>query len=175
MYSGVMLVPEEKLGIVVLTNSMTGISHALILRILDAYLGGAENDWAAELLPREKRSRRRKVQVQESLSRNRIEGTKPSLKLAAYTGTYGGPLYGDAEVELEDGRLVLRLKPAGDFVADLEHLHYDTFLLTWRKDFPWFGKGTCRFLVDKRGRVEELKVDVPNEDFWCSVLECKRR
>ena len=70
---------------------------------------------------------------------------------------------------------MLRLKPAGDFVADLEHLHYDTFLLTWRKDFPWFGKGTCRFLVDKRGRVEELKVDVTNEDFWFTELEFKRR
>ncbi|MFP6737518.1 MAG: serine hydrolase [Planctomycetota bacterium] len=175
MYSGVMLVPEEKLGIVVLTNSMTGISHALILRMLDAYLGGGENDWAAELLPREKQGRRRKVQIQENLARSRVEGTKPSLKLAAYAGTYGGQLYGDAAIEMEKGRLVVRFKPAGDFVADLEHLHYDTFLLTWRKDFPWFGKGTCRFLVDKGGRVEEMKIDVPNEDFWFTELEFKRR
>jgi len=175
MYSGVMLVPEEKLGIVVLTNSMTGISHALILRILDAYLGAEERGWSAELLPREKRSRRRKVQVQENLVNSRVEGTNPSLKLTGYAGSYGGQLYGDASVELEKGRLVLRFEPAEDFVADLEHLHYDTFLLTWRKRFPWFGKGTCRFLVGKNGRVEELKVDVPNEDFWFTELEFKRR
>ena len=175
MYSGVMLVPEEQLGIVVLTNSMTGISHALILRILDAYLGGSENDWAAEFLPREKWSQRRKVQVQENLDRLRVEGAEPSLKLTAYAGTYGGQLYGDASVELEKGRLVVRFKPAEDFVADLEHLRDDTFLLTWRKSFPWFGKGTCRFLVGKSGQVEEMKIDVPNEDFWFTELEFKRR
>ena len=175
MYSGVMLVPEEKLGIVVLTNSMTGISHALILRILDAYLGGRGNDWAAELLPREKWNQRRKVQVQEKLGSSRVEGAEPSLKLTAYAGTYGGQLYGDAAVELEKGRLVVRFKPAEDFVADLEHLRDDTFLLTWRKNFPWFGKGTCRFLVGKSGKVEEMKIDVPNEDFWFTELEFKRR
>ena len=175
MYSGVTLVPEEDLGIVVLTNSMTGISHALILRILDAYLGGKERDWSAELLPREKRNRRRKIETQESLWRNRVEGTRPSLKLASYAGTYGGPLYGEARVQIEKDRLVLRFEPAEDFVADLEHLHYDTFLLTWRKTFPWFGKGTCRFLIDKRGKVEEMKIDVPNEDFWFTELEFKRK
>ncbi|MBL06000.1 MAG: serine hydrolase [Planctomycetes bacterium] len=175
MYSGVMMVPEEGLGIVVLTNSMTGISHALILRILDAYLGGKKRDWSSELLPREKRHRRRQVEIQEGLLKKRIEGTSPALKLASYAGTYGGALYGDATVELEKGRLVLRFEPAPDFVADLEHLHYDTFLLTWRKTFPWFGRGTCRFLIDKRGKVEEMKIDVPNEDFWFTELEFKRR
>ena len=107
--------------------------------------------------------------------KKRVEGTSPALKLASYAGTYGGALYGDATVELEKGRLVLRFEPAADFVADLAHLHYDTFLLTWRKTFPWFGKGTCRFLVDKRGKVEEMKIDVPNEDFWFTELEFKRR
>lgn len=175
MYSGVMMVPEERLGVVVLTNSMTGIAHALTLRILDAYLGGKERDWSSEFLPREKRGRRRKIEIQEALVRGRVKGTKPSLGLAAYGGTYGGPLYGDASIKLEEGRLVLRLAPAPGLVADLEHLHYDTFLLTWRKKFPWFGRGTCRFLVDKSGRVEEFELDVPNDDFWFTELEFRRR
>ena len=40
MFSRVVLVPEEKLGMAVLTNSMTSASTAVTNMILDAYLGG---------------------------------------------------------------------------------------------------------------------------------------
>jgi CubicO group peptidase (beta-lactamase class C family) len=40
MYSQVLLVPEEDLGIVVLTNSMTGIGNALTMTIADLHLSG---------------------------------------------------------------------------------------------------------------------------------------
>ena len=43
-----------------------------------------------------------------------------SLALAGYEGRYGGPMYGDATVSLEDGGLVLRVLPNPDLVADLE-------------------------------------------------------
>ena len=44
-------------------------------------------------------------------------------------------------ISLENGKLVLRLLPNPDLVADLTHWHYDVFEVTWRKPFPWFGKG----------------------------------
>ena len=48
----------------------------------------------------------------------RAEGTSPSLELEEYEGLYGGDMYGDGEVTLEDGSLVLRLLPNPDLVAD---------------------------------------------------------
>ena len=62
-----------------------------------------------------------------------------------------------------------------DLVADLTHWHHDTFLITWRKPFPWWGEGWAQFLMDNRGRVTELKLDVPNEDFWFHELELRKR
>ena len=38
MYSAVAVVPDERLGVVVLTNGMTGIGDALVMRVIDAYL-----------------------------------------------------------------------------------------------------------------------------------------
>ena len=175
MYSQVALVPEEGLGVVVLTNGMTDLAGSLVYRVLDAYLGGEARDWAAEALPRWQEARVAFEARQEAFEKNRISGTRPSLALARYAGTYGGDLYGDATVSVEEGDLVLRLLPNPDLVADLEHLHYDTFLIRWRKELAWFGKGAATFVLDGEGRPEELKLDVPNDDLWFHELELKRR
>ena len=83
-------------------------------------------------------------------------------------------MYGDAEVKLEKGKLVLRLLPNRDFIADLSHWHHDTFELRWRQDFAWFDGGTVQFVLDANSKVTELKIDVPNEDFWFTELELTR-
>jgi hypothetical protein len=175
MYSQVALVPGEGLGIVVLTNAMTGIAPALVYRTLDAYLGGEPRDWSAEGLVTWRDSRTAFHARQDSAENNRIPGTSPSKSLADYAGTYGGSMYGDATVSLENGHLVLRVLPNPDLVADLEHLHYDTFVIRWRKELAWFGKGTATFVLNAAGAIEEMKLYVPNDDLWFDELAMKRR
>lgn len=175
MFSQVVLVPEEKLGMAVLTNSMTSISRAITNTILDAYLGGEERDLSRSMLLDWRSARAQFEARQNRFQEERVEGTQPSLQLGEYTGTYGGPMYGDATVSVEEGQLVLRLLPNPDLVADLTHLHHDTFLLEWRDTFAWFGKGAATFLFDSFGRVTELHLDVPNDDLWFYELELKKR
>ncbi len=93
----------------------------------------------------------------------------------AYAGTYTGKLYGDADVIVENDRLVLSLKANPDLVADLEHLHYDTFVIRWRKKFAWFAEGTAQFIMDANGKFQEIRLDVPNDDLWFYELELKRK
>jgi CubicO group peptidase (beta-lactamase class C family) len=175
MYSQVALVPEAGLGVVVLTNGMTGVAPALVYRVLDAYLGGEPRDWSAEALPGWLESRKAFEARQDAPEKGRVPGTRPSLALPGYEGTYGGAMYGDATVTLENGGLVLRLLPNPDLVADLEHLHYDTFIIRWRTQLAWFGKGTATFVLDAAGSASEMKLDVPNDDLWFTELEMKRR
>lgn len=175
MFSRVVLVPEENLGFVVLTNSMTGIATALSNYLLDAFLGGEPRDWSAEMLAQDLSGRTRFFARIDSATVVRAEGTSPSLPLAAYTGTYGGPMYGDAEVTLEDGGLVLHLLPAETLVADLTHLHHNVFRLDWREEYAWFGSGNAHFILNARGEVERIKLDVPNDDLWFYELELNRK
>lgn len=175
MFSRVALVPEENLGIVILTNSMTWISPALTYQILDAYLGGDGFDWSADYLPRFQEYRAEFEARQRHAEENRIAGTAASVPLEAYAGTYGGDLYGDATVAVEDGHLVVQFQPAAELVGDLRHLHHDTFIVEWRNRFPWFGPGTVQFILDVAGQPVEMKVDVPNDDFWFNELEFVRR
>jgi CubicO group peptidase (beta-lactamase class C family) len=166
MYSQVVLLPEERLGLVVLTNSMTGIGGALKYVVLDEFLGSTGHDWSRESLERARKREAAHAEDVAKVERARVADTKPSLPLEAYAGRYPSDLYGDAEVKVENGALVLRLLPNPDLVADLTHWHFDTFHLRWRNAFTWFGDGKAQFVLDNQARVTELKLDVPNEDIW---------
>lgn len=175
MYSQTMLVPDKKLGVVVLTNSMTGISEALCYHIVDKFMGGDTRAWLDEGYEQFKRGR---VAFRERIDAaiKPVAGAPaaPTHPLEDYVGKFTCPLYGDAEVKLENGKLVLALLPNPDLVADLTPLHYDTFLIRWRSDFAWFDEGTAHFVCDAKGKLIELKLDVPNDDLWFHELKLKR-
>lgn len=175
MFSQVVLVPEEQLGLVILTNATTSLQSALWYTIVDAYLGAPDADWSRDFLARARQERRTEVTTWEEWTRNRVVGTTPSRPLADYAGTYGGPMYGDVTVTQENGGLVVRFLPAPAFVGDLTHWHYDVFRIHWRHAFPWFGDGLVQFRLDDQGDVTDMRIDVPNDDFWFTELALKRR
>jgi CubicO group peptidase (beta-lactamase class C family) len=154
----VALIPEKKLGLVVLTN-LTGhsLNTALKYRIFDAYLGAPEKDWSGELLKAMKSIEDITKEAQKKQDKERVTGTKPSLALDKYAGTYKDKLYGELKVAHEKDKLVLRYGPA--FEAVLEHWHYDTFRAAWKS--PTVPKALITFRLDGHAKVEDLKVEVP--------------
>ena len=158
MLSQVTMIPEERLGIVVLTNTTNGGAYnAITFRILDALLGGAEQDWNERFLTlnrqQEEAAERRVRQRIES----RVQGTKPSLRLESYVGIYEDAMYGKVEVRLEGGRLVIQRHSV---IGDLEHWHYDTFAARWRDPVMGDGPGTLlTFLLDSDGAPIRLEVE----------------
>jgi len=116
------LIPAQQLGIVVLTNGFPlGIPEALTDSFFDLAMSGRESrDWyayykanfEAVLYP----------QVQVDYTRPPADATPPR-SLESYLGTYRNEFYGELEVVLEGGRLVMRVGP-------------------WRRPFPlghWSG------------------------------------
>jgi len=175
MTSRVALMPEENLGVVILTNSESALSGILANKIFDVFLGVPKRDWSAEGLAREKLGREAAKTEAQQVENSRVSNTKPSLPLSAYTGIYTGAMYGDAKVTEENGKLVLRLMASPNFVGDLEHWHFDTFSVKWRDSIVYpFGRGFVSFVIDPRAKVAEMKIDVPNPDFDFKELEFKR-
>ena len=176
MVSRVALMPEENLGLVVLTNSETPLSNALSNKIFDVFLGVPPRDWSADYLERARAGRERAAAEAKRVEDARVPNTKPSLAPAAYAGTYTGPMFGDARVAEENGRLVVRLVPSPNFVGDLEHWHFDTFRIKWREGITYpFPRGFVTFVLDAQGKVSEMKIDVPNPDFDFKELEFKKQ
>ena len=175
MYSQVLMVPEEGLGIVILTNSMTGISPVIAYHAMETILlGEATKDWSTSAREQFVESRQAFQKRIEDAIAPAAEGTQPSHPWEAYAGTFRSDLYGDVRIDNTDGKLVLTMVPHHDAVADLEHLHYDTFVIRWRTDFAWFGAGTANFVANARGEFEKLELDVPNDDLWFYELDLRR-
>jgi CubicO group peptidase (beta-lactamase class C family) len=147
------MMPSEGIGVVVMANlSTSGLQIALMYRVFDALLGIPETDWSADYLETARRADAAAERRAAEADAARVRGTRPSLPLEHYAGTYSDPLYGDVTIDYEDERLVLRYSP--DYVADLEHWHHDTFRALWRN--AGFGHALITFSVDSAGTARRL-------------------
>jgi hypothetical protein len=140
--AAVALIPEEKLGLVVLSNlNGSALPVALMYRVFDSFLGGAPpRDWSAELLKTTKTLEEQAKAAEKKQESERATGTKPSVALTN-----------------NDTKSSFRFGPA--FTSDLEHWHYDTF----RARF--FAAGDAKvfvtFPLNAQGKVETLVLGMP--------------
>jgi CubicO group peptidase (beta-lactamase class C family) len=175
MNSRVILVPEENLGVVVLTNSLTSISDLLAYAAIDMFLGGETKDWSPESLEKFQKARQEFESNITKAVTPVAKDTKPSHPLNDYAGNFRCPMYGDASVTIENEKLVLKLHPYPALVADLKHLHYDTFEIQWRTQFAWFDRGTAHFVADAKGVFHKIELNVPNEDLFFHEIHLERK
>ncbi|HEV8538153.1 MAG TPA: serine hydrolase [Bacteroidota bacterium] len=174
MTSRILLVPDEKLGVVVLTNSESPFSSIITRKVVDVFIGVTKMEWNTLNLLQKHAGDSLSAAAEKKIEDSRIKGTKPSLALEKYSGTYSSEMYGDVSVTVENKNLVVTFNATQDLIADLEHWHYDTFRATVRPmNYP-FGKGFVQFILDKDANVTELKVDIPNPDFDFKELELKK-
>ena len=132
MVSLVGFLPEERFGLVVLTNKLPqALFYALFYHVVDAYVGAPEREWKRICLGFEEEAATSKAQEKQRTAKARVQGTHPTLPLHAYTGTYTSPLFGEANVRLEGDQLVLDLSADPSLLGILAHWHYDTFLCRW--------------------------------------------
>ncbi len=151
------LVPEERLGMVVYLNlDHAELRHALMYRIIDAYLGGPPRDWSSEIHDVYAPFARQAAQAQREMESKRITGTQPSLPLEAYAGAFADPdsLFPRFAVRAEGGRLVATL--GADRRGEVEHWHHDVFRVRWA-DLP-LGEDFLAYTLDHEGKAQWLRV-----------------
>jgi CubicO group peptidase (beta-lactamase class C family) len=146
------LVPQARLGIVLLTNlHQTRMNIALSNGLLEMLLRLPHRDWNDTVLAAEKQDREAGEEKEREQQKNRQPGTQPSRELAGYCGDYDHSAYGTVRIALEDGRLVWHWNR---FQAPLRHYHYDTFTLP----IEIMGEPRVVFTLDDRGTVAGMKV-----------------
>ncbi|MGI8494491.1 MAG: serine hydrolase [Pyrinomonadaceae bacterium] len=175
MLSKTVLIPEDKLGFVVLTNSEFPVYNIMQQKMLDVFTDAPVRDYNAEALKRDEGGKKAAAEEINKTDAARVMNTKPSLAIADYAGKYFDRLYGDATVTEENGKLVLRFIQSPNFVANLEHWNYDTFQIKWRPSVSYnFPRGFVTFTIDKNGKTDQMKIDQPNSDFWFYELDFHR-
>lgn len=128
--SRVIMIPDLKLGVAVLTNHESVAMDPIAFRVLDHYMG-AQHDWLAgyRKIVAANDSAQAAELKQGAASRDSL--SKPSLALTKYAGTYRDPWYGDVVITETAGKLGIRFAHTPSLVGDLVHWQHDTFLARW--------------------------------------------
>jgi CubicO group peptidase (beta-lactamase class C family) len=131
--SRVMLVPEENLGVVVLTNAEEGGAFDSVLyHVLDHYFGLPPTDWIAAYKSVKDTDEKDAAEAMKKAEGARAADSKPSLPLEKYAGTYNDAWYGPITIRGENGGLVISFDHTPSMIGDLQHWQYDTFKAHWR-------------------------------------------
>jgi CubicO group peptidase (beta-lactamase class C family) len=131
--SRVMLVPEENLGVVILTNAEeSGAFDSILFHILDSYFGLAATDWIAAFRSAKEQEEKEAGEVMKKQESGRAADSRPSLPLEKYSGAYNDAWYGTTTIRMENSKLVFSLDHTPKAIGDLQHWQYDTFKIHWR-------------------------------------------
>lgn len=173
MISSVTMIPDENIGIVVLTNGLKAPTDVVTEYILDAILGMPERDWSSEILERQKARELRDTRIPDRIS-SQVTGTRPSLPLEKYTGDYLSDIYGILKVSLNENQLHLEFEHSPELSATLEHWHYDVWKINWDHKHAWFSFGTVKFNMNNNLSVTGIDFDVPNDDIFFEELKPRK-
>jgi CubicO group peptidase (beta-lactamase class C family) len=158
MVSRVRMMPDLKLGVVVLTNQEAGgAMEAITFHIIDHYLNASATDWisAFRAVAEQQLAQAKEVEKKQSVARS--TESKPSLPLAKYAGRYNDAWYGEVTITLEADKLILRFSRTPGLVGDLEHWQYDTFVARWR-DRSLNADAFVTFALKPDGGIEQMKM-----------------
>ena len=158
MLTEMMFLPEEQVGIVVLTNYSPHTMHtALTNHIFDVALGLPQRDWNGQAYTRRQAQSTQAANLLKSSEAQRGQGGA-MLAIEKYAGTYSDSLFGSVRVAVENGGLMLHFRPG--FVAKLEPWQYNSFRVDWQTASVLAGGNAfATFTLDSMGRPTEVRID----------------
>ncbi|WP_287310273.1 serine hydrolase [Moorena sp. SIO1G6] len=147
------LMPQDKIGVVVLTNLQgTPLPDIITYHICDRLLGLDEVPWNERQKSKVEEAKQAAEQGKQNTKPQPKTGTQPSHPLEDYTGDFEHPGYGIVSIALKDQQLTATYN---SIVAELKHYHYDSFeLLSEGSD----NFQLLSFFNDPKGIIQRLSI-----------------
>ncbi|MEO3403047.1 serine hydrolase [Mucilaginibacter sp. CAU 1740] len=160
--STVTLVPQENLGIVILTNTdQNEIFEALRWDILDAYLKQSFRNYSETYLKKFRANAANAQAIDRKLKDSIALNPKPALPVNKYLGKYSNEFYGNMEItQGQNNNLEMRFEHHPKMYALMQPLGGNRFYVTFSE--PILGKAVFPFTV-QNGDVTSVRVKV--DDF----------
>ena len=152
----VSLLPDDGIGVVVLTNlNATPLPDIVARHASDRLLGLEPIDWNGRSLKRRDVGEKASAIAKKAAGEERKTGTKPAHTLDEYAGEYVHPAYGSVTVMRSGEGLTARFH---DLPMRLNHWHYETFRADVEEKSLSELKLFFQFFTDAQGEVDRLTV-----------------
>ena len=174
MITAVTLIPDENLGVVVLTNGQKSPIMAATYYALDKFLGVETNkDWSADYLNNANNKTKNDTRISDRI-KNRVLNTKPIISTKDFLGDYNSDIYGKISIVEKNNELELHFSHSPLLSAKLTHWNYDVWKINWNHPQAWFSFGTIKINTNNSMEVIGFDFDVPNDDFFFEELKPKK-
>ncbi len=149
--TSVYTIPEERLGVLALSNSTPiGLPESICLQFLDlVHYGKVQHDYLAMA----SKMFEQMIAATQDASTNYAKlpppkSPAPAKSLAAYAGKYTNEYFGTLEAAVHGDRLILRLPPRGAYY-ELTHWDGDTFTYYFASENTGLGRRGAKFSPEK--------------------------
>lgn len=168
MLSRTMLIPEQNLGVVILTNSDPGgyAYFSLSETIIDSYLEIEKKDWVQYLAERTKENSNESDSVTNAVWETIKKSNTSNINLNDYVGDYEDDWFGKVELSLKGDQLWFTSKRSPKLNGQMYFYKATTFAIKWEyTDMPCDAFAT--FNLDEEGKTISIKMKgiSPNIDF----------
>ena len=169
MLTSVTLIPDMKLGVVILTNTESGggfLFSAVQQTIIDSYLGLEDNNWVEKYSQYMRSNDKTADSVVAKVWQTVAAAKNTKLNPADYTGIYEDKWFGKAEVFLKGNQLWFKALRSPKLNGPMSFYKANTFAIKWEYQdmncdaFALFG-------LDENGKAQSIKMKgiSPNIDF----------
>jgi CubicO group peptidase (beta-lactamase class C family) len=164
------LLPELKLGIIVLTNQQIGAAFSAITNtIKDSYLGISGIDRVKQMSDRVKKGEAEAKKITSDIWANIEKQQKESTikpDLNNYIGTYTDQWFGNIVISIKDGKTYLHAVRSPKLTGEMLYYKANTFVVKWH-DRSLDADAFVQFNLDNTGKAESIKMTAisPLTDF----------
>jgi len=153
-YALLSMLPDDHMGIVVLTNLPHGHTpEVLAYNVYDRLLGLDTLPWFDRYKDLDAKAKKEEDEATKNKASDRKNGTHPSHNIADYAGEYDNPGYGVIKVAGKGELLELSVNKLGPF--PLEHYHYDLFQIPEEPESVAAGE-KFQFYINKKGDIDRI-------------------
>lgn len=128
------------------------LRHAIMYKVFDLYALGGDRDWHKEIFDLYEGLKAEGEANARKAKESRVEGTKTTLELAAYAGTYKHPMYGEIIITQKGDKLHFNLNNKHEGLY--EHWHYNTFSYVGK--FSGLADSQFNFEISAEGKAKIL-------------------
>jgi CubicO group peptidase (beta-lactamase class C family) len=167
MKTMVAYVPEQKIGIIIMSNYVTDLPALLAFRFIDQFSGKPVKDLSADALAELEKIRKRATSVRPV----KPKSPSPPMPAQKYAGDYISKVYGTMKISIQDEKLVAVIGPS-EVKIGLVPWDKDTFSLDMISPVydPEIDDSFAIFQIDPRGDTTSVTFECLNQGIDLGVF-----